>query len=169
MPAIILTTAKRVLFGTFFLLAAHCAVAHEKPTATVAKASLPANPAADKVLAVVDQLRSAIKSGDAALAERAMAENINIFEQGHSEKSRTEYLDHHFKEDVVYAKAVLSVVQSTVVQVEGNMAFVTAHTTSDGMFNEKPIKNAGVETYVLRLRDGLWRIEHIHWSSRKRQ
>ncbi len=124
--------------------------------------------AADKAMAVVNQLREAIKTGDAKLAERSMAEHITIFEQGHAEKSRAEYLGHHFKEDVVFAKAVPSVVVSSNVTGDENMALVTAYSTTDGVFKDKPVKNAGVETYVLRQRGGVWLIEHIHWSSRKR-
>jgi ketosteroid isomerase-like protein len=126
------------------------------------------NAANTKVLAAVDQLRRAIAIGDAAMAERSMAVNVSIFEQGHAEKSRAEYMNHHFKEDVAFAKVIPTIIVSTDVMIEGNIALVTAHTTSDGTFNMKPIKNAGVETYVLRQRNGNWQIEHIHWSSRKR-
>ena len=144
--------------------------AHEKLAVPVVK-SLPAN-ADSAVLAVnqiVDKLRAAIATGNAMLAEEAMAENITIFEQGHAELSRAEYLGHHFKEDVIFANAVPSVVLSSQTKIEGKMALVTAFTTTDGMYKDKPIKNAGVETYVLRLQNGRWQIEHAHWSSRKRQ
>ncbi len=149
-------------------------IANEKATAnapkvTAAKAPDAAtNPVADKVMAVVAQLREAIKTGDTMLAERSMAENITIFEQGHAEKSRAEYISHHFREDVVFAKAVPSKVVSSQVQIDGAMALVTAYSTTDGTFKDRPIKNAGVETYVLRLRGDTWLIEHIHWSSSKR-
>ncbi len=144
-------------------------VANEKAVATTpAVSNTAANPAAEKVMAVVGQLREAIKTGDSNLAERSMAENITIFEQGHAEKSRAEYMGHHFKEDVIFAKAVPSKVQSSQVQVNGAMALVTAYSTTDGTFKDRLIKNAGVETYVLRLRGDTWLIEHIHWSSSKR-
>lgn len=145
-------------------------IAHEKAVVNTPTAShTAANPAADKVMAVVSQLREAIKTGDSKLAERSMAENITIFEQGHAEKSRAEYMGHHFKEDVVFAKAVPSKVVSSQAQVDGAMALVTAYSTTDGTFKDRLIKNAGVETYVLRLRGDIWLIEHIHWSSSKRQ
>ena len=167
--------AKRVtpfLLCGVVALASLGASAHEKNPIVANKVANkglnPADPAAEAILAVVEQLRNAIKSGDTAMAERSMAENITIFEQGHAEKSRAEYVGHHFKEDVVFAKAVPSAVVSTEAKVAGSMAVVTAVTTTDGSFKDKPIKNAGVETYVLRLQDGRWQIEHIHWSSRKR-
>ena len=122
----------------------------------------------DAVIAVVNQLREAIRTGDAALAERSLAETVSIYEQGHVEASRAEYMGHHFKEDVAYAKLVPSKVVSVSVIVDGSMALVTATSTTDGVYKDKPVKSAGVETYVLRLLDGKWRIAHIHWSSRKR-
>ncbi len=149
-------------------LAGFAATAHEKAAVVVPKSANANSPAAEKVRAVIAQLQTAINTGDAALAERSMAENITIFEQGYAEQSRAEYLGHHFKEDVVFAKAVPSVVVSTQIKVDGNMALVTALTTTDGFFKDKPIKDTGVSTYVLRLQDERWQIEHIHWSSRKR-
>ncbi len=141
-------------------------------TAAVAQSVPPAkaeSPGTAKVTAVVNQLREAIRSGDVALAERVLAETVTIFEQGHVESSRAEYMGHHFKEDVAYAKLVPSKVVSVSTVIDAGMALVTATTTTDGLYKDKPVKSAGVETYVLRLRDGAWRIEHIHWSNRKRQ
>lgn len=141
-------------------------------TAAIAQTPPPAkgvSPAAEKVVTVVNQLREAIRTGDAVLAERVLAASVTIFEQGHVESSRAEYMGHHFKEDVAYAKLVPSKVVSVSAVVDAGMALVTATTTTDGLYKDKPVKNAGVETYVLRLRDDAWRIEHIHWSSRKRQ
>ena len=122
----------------------------------------------DAVLAVINQLREAIRTGDATLAERSLDESVLIYEQGHVESSRAEYMGHHFKEDVAYAKLVPSKVVGVNVIVSGTMALVTATSTTDGVYKDKPVKSAGVETYVLRLQDGKWRIVHIHWSSRKR-
>ena len=144
------------------------AVAHDKPNPVVAKPPQALSAESAKVLAVVNQLRDAIRTGDAALATLAMAETVSIYEQGHVESSRAEYLSHHFNEDVAFAKLVPSKVVDSTVIVEGRMALVTATTTTDGTYKDKPVKSAGVETYVLRLRDGNWRIEHAHWSSRKR-
>ncbi len=163
-------TAKQVtplLLCGVITLAGFTAIAHEK-AATVAPKTAATNPTAEKVLAVIEQFKNAIKTGDVAQAERSMAENISIFEQGHAEQSRAEYLGDHFKQDVAFAKGAPSVVVSTQVKVDGNMALVTAFTTTDGIFKDKPIKDAGVSTYVLRLKVEGWQIEHIHWSSRMR-
>ncbi len=158
---------QRLGAGIFCALVAS-AGAHEKPGAAPVKAAAVLSPAGEQVAATVTQLRDAIKAGDKALVERVMAESVTIFEQGSAENSRTEYLSHHFTEDVAFAKVVPTTVVSTQVEVDGNTAQLTALATSEGQFKGKPVKNASVETYVLRLRDGAWRVEHIHWPSRKR-
>ncbi len=123
---------------------------------------------AKRVAETINVLREAIRKGDAAAAERVLAPTVSIFEQGHIEASRAEYMGHHFKEDAAYAAVVPSSVVSSKVEVDGGVAIVTATTDSAGTYKDKPVKSTTVETYVLRLRGGAWQIEHIHWSSRKR-
>jgi hypothetical protein len=121
-----------------------------------------------RVLDAVKTLRDAIRTGDAIAAERVLAPQVSIYEQGHVEASRAEYMGHHFKEDAAYAKLVASTVVAAQAQVDGAVAVVTATSNSEGTYQDKPVKSTSVETYVLRLRQGTWQIEHIHWSSRKR-
>jgi ketosteroid isomerase-like protein len=123
---------------------------------------------AKRVADAVSVLRDAIRTGDAASAERVLSPSVSIFEQGHVEASRAEYMAHHFKEDVAYATVVTSNVVSTKVDVDGGVAIVTATTESTGTYKDKAVSSVTVETYVLRLRGSAWQIEHIHWSSRKR-
>jgi len=164
--------ATLLMAAPLFLLPAINLFAHEKPTSVQPKALATVVNIDESLLEVkqvVDKLRTAIATGNTALAEEAMFERVSIFEQGHAELFRAEYLDHHFKQDVIFAKAVSSVVTSSQTKVEGTLALGTAHTTTDGTYKGTTIKNAGVETYVLQLQTGCWRVEHAHWSSRKRQ
>jgi ketosteroid isomerase-like protein len=156
-----------LLLGVFVAISAP---AWAEPAQTTAKsASAPAVDAeSGRVEAVVKLLRDAIRTGDASLAERVLAPGVTIYEQGHIESSRAEYMGHHFKEDAAYAKVVGSVVRDTRVKVAGAIAIVTASSHSDGVYQGKPVKSATAETYVLGLQNGVWQIEHIHWSSRKR-
>jgi ketosteroid isomerase-like protein len=158
--------ACQMLICAFGMLAGS-AIAHDKTT-PAPNVTQVANPAAQPAIAVVTQLRDAIKRGDTKLASQVLAENATIFEQGHAEKSRAEYLSHHFIEDAAFAKEVPTIVISTEVTVDGNVAIVTAIANSEGQFKGKAVKNTSVETYVLRFSERAWRIEHIHWSSRKR-
>ena len=120
------------------------------------------------VIAVVEKFHTSIKTTDSALAEVVLAPNVMIFEQGHRESSRAEYLGHHFKEDAAFAKVVPSVTTSQVAHVLGDIAYVMTESTTDGVYKDKSVKGANVATYILARQDGQWRIVHIHWSSRKR-
>lgn len=121
-----------------------------------------------EVLAVVERFHAAIKDGDLGLAERVLASDVTIYEQGHREASRAEYLGHHFKQDAAFAKAIPSTIESRAAKVSGDLALVTFESSSAGMYKEKPVRTANLSTYVLAKRGGNWWIVHVHWSARKR-
>jgi len=116
---------------------------------------------------IVEQFHRAIARGDRAAAAAAMAANVQIFESGYVERSRDEYLSHHFEADAKFAKTVARKVVSQSEQVSGDMALVIAETTASGSYEGKPMGLIGLETAILRLVDRQWQIVHIHWSSRK--
>ena len=92
---------------------------------------------------------------------------MTIYEQGHVERSRAEYVEHHLPSDMEFSRAVPSRVISRKEAVSGDMAIVTSETASKGEFRGKPVDSLGVGTIVLRRTADGWRIVHIHWSSRK--
>lgn len=120
-----------------------------------------------KPTATVEQLHLAIAKGDRATAASILGAEVQIFESGYVERSRDEYLSHHFDSDAKFAKAVVRKVTRQSEQVAGNMALVMAETETSGSYDGQPIRLIGTETAVLRLADGKWEIVHIHWSSRK--
>jgi SnoaL-like domain len=144
--------------------------AHEKPTAdkTPATTTQTLNDIETEVSVVIEQFHTAIKNADSKLVEQVVAANVQIFEQGHRESSRAEYLSHHFKADAAFAAVVASKTIAQEVRIAGNMAFVMVESTTDGIYKEKPVKGANVSTYVLERTNMRWQIVHIHWSSRKR-
>ena len=115
----------------------------------------------------VEQLHLAIAKADRAMAASILAPNVQIFESGFVERSRDEYLAHHFDADAKFAKSVARKVVRQTGQLAGDMALVMAETEASGTYEGQPIKLIGTETAVLRLEGGQWRIVHIHWSSRK--
>jgi ketosteroid isomerase-like protein len=115
----------------------------------------------------VEQFHLAIARADRATAAAILAPNVQIFESGFVERSRDEYLAHHFDADAKFAKSVARKVVRQTEQVAGDMALVMAETEAGGSYEGKPVKLIGTETAVLRLEGGKWRIVHIHWSSRK--
>ena len=116
---------------------------------------------------VWDGFHLAIVKADRSAAESALAADVQIFESGFVERSRDEYMSHHFEADAKFAKAVPRKVTRHTEQVAGSMALILEETESAGNYEGQPLKLIGTETAVLRLNGGHWQIVHIHWSSRK--
>ena len=114
-----------------------------------------------------DGFHAAIVKADRAAATSALAADVQIFESGFVERSREEYLSHHFDADAKFAKTVTRKVLKHGEQVAGNMALIMEETETSGSYDGQPIRLIGAETAVLRLNGGNWQIVHIHWSSRK--
>lgn len=137
--------------NAFFLLAILSTLAHAQ--------SAPGN--------AWDGFHAAIVKSDRAAATSALAADVQIFESGFVERSRDEYLSHHFEEDAKFAKTVTRKVLKHGEQVAGDMALIMEESETSGTYDGKPIRLIGTETAVLRLNGGNWQIVHIHWSSRK--
>jgi ketosteroid isomerase-like protein len=116
---------------------------------------------------VWDRFHLAVANSDRAAAASALAVDVQIFESGFVERSRDEYLTHHFDADARFAKSVARKVMRHSEQTAGNLALILEETETSGNHEGQPIKAIGTETAVLRLEGGNWRIVHIHWSSRK--
>lgn len=116
---------------------------------------------------VWDGFHAAIVNADRTAAASALAPDVQIFESGFVERSREEYLSHHFDEDAKFAKTATRKVLKHGEQLAGNMALIMEETETGGSYEGKPINLIGTETVVLRLTGGNWQIVHIHWSSRK--
>lgn len=114
-----------------------------------------------------DNFHAAIVKGDRAAAASVLAADVQIFESGYVERSRDEYMSHHFDADAKFAKGVTRKVQKHAEQIAGNMALIMEESETAGAYDGQPIKLIGTETAVLRLTGDKWQIVHIHWSSRK--
>lgn len=116
---------------------------------------------------VVKSFHAALEQGDRDAALMQLSENVRIFEQGWVEQSRAEYASHHLDSDIGYAKAVKSAVSNVDVSADGALAVVMSQSTTKGTYDGKPVDSVGLETMVLRKTGDVWKIVHIHWSSRK--
>jgi ketosteroid isomerase-like protein len=114
-----------------------------------------------------DRFHAAIVKADRAAAASLLAADVQIFESGFVERSRDEYLSHHFEEDTKFAIGVSRRVLKRGEQMAENMALIMEETETSGTYEGKPIKLIGTETAVLRQNGENWQIVHIHWSSRK--
>lgn len=113
---------------------------------------------------VVDAFHFALKSGNRRKALELLSSDATIFEQGHVERSRTEYAKTHLAEDMAFAAATQRTVSRRSPRVMGNTAWVLSINRNRGKFNNRPVDFTTDETMVLTRVGGKWRIVHIHWS-----
>lgn len=114
---------------------------------------------------VVDAFGAALKSGDAAMVERLLVPDVLIAEGGGAERSFSEYAGHHMPADMAFTKAVSFTLKDRKTIEGHDMTTIISSSQVHGEFQGKTIHSASMETMVLRLVDGQWRIAHIHWSS----
>lgn len=116
---------------------------------------------------VWDGFHAAVVKADRAAAASALANDVQIYESGFVERSRDEYMSHHFDEDAKFAATVARKVLKHEEKIAESMALIMEETETSGSYEGKRVKLVGTETAVLRLNAGSWQIVHIHWSSRK--
>ena len=112
----------------------------------------------------VSAFHQALKNGDKDLARSLLADDVLIFEGG-VERSADQYANHHMLADMKYLAAVESKSLEHQVTISGNMAISISRSSTKGHYKEKDVDYEGLETMVLKLSDGKWKITHIHWSN----
>lgn len=118
------------------------------------------------VVSTVAEFHDALRRGDGAAAMNLLAPDAMILESGGIE-TRAEYESHHLSADMSFAKAVPSTRSDVRVQVDGNTAWVTSASKTEGSFNDRPINPRGAELVILTKTADGWRIRVVHWSSQK--
>lgn len=118
------------------------------------------------VASTVDAFHNALRRGDGAAAMKLLAPDAIILEDGAIE-TRAEYESHHLSADMAFAKAVPSTRSNVRVQMDGNTAWLSSASRTEGSFQKRPINNRGAELIVLTKGAEGWRIRAIHWSSQK--
>lgn len=113
------------------------------------------------------QFHEALAAGKSEQASALLSPGIQIYESGYVERSRDEYVGHHLKSDIEFAKATKNKVLKQSERVEGKLAVVMRESETKGTFKGKPVHLFGTETALLEQQGDNWVIVHIHWSSRK--
>ena len=134
--------------------------------AVEAQATISADSAA--AAKTVDDYHAALSRGDSARALALLAPDAVILESGGME-TRAEYRSHHLGSDIAFAKAVKSERSPLVVRIDGNTAWTSSTSVTQGTFNGRAINSSGAESMVLTKGPDGWRIRAIHWSSRNRR
>jgi len=120
------------------------------------------------VAAVIDSYHKALAAGDSAAALALLAPDAVILESGGVE-SREEYRGHHLPGDINFARAIASTRGKVNVVIQGDVAWASSTSVTQGKFRDREINSAGAELMVLSREAGGWKIRAIHWSSRTRR
>jgi len=112
---------------------------------------------------VVRAFHQALENGDKEKARSLLADDVLIFEGG-VERSADQYANHHMLADMKYLAAIEIKTLEHQVNISGNMALSISRSKATGNYKDKNVDYEGLETIVLNLRDGEWKITHIHWS-----
>ncbi|NHZ90258.1 DUF4440 domain-containing protein [Massilia sp. CCM 8733] len=133
--------------------------------AVIALASLQARAATpSETLAA---FHAALHAGDEARAMTLLSPEAVIYEAGHVERSRSEYVDHHLANDIAFARVTTRRVVRHKERLEGNVAILLDEVETRGAFKGKAINAVGTETAILEKKGDGWVVLHFHWSSRK--
>ncbi len=123
------------------------------------------------VVRTITRFHASLVAGDSTAALDLLAANVTILESGGVE-TRAEYRSHHLPGDIAYAQAVKTERGSVRVVVNGDVAWATSTSTTEGEYKGRAINSAGAELMVLTRAKGApdgWRMSAIHWSSRTRR
>jgi ketosteroid isomerase-like protein len=115
---------------------------------------------------VVDAFHAALDRGDTKAAAGLLADALVVFEGGEVERSKAEYAAHHLSADAVFAGAVGSQLTRRSAGVSGALAWVASEGRTQGRYKDRDIDRITTETMVLQRTSGVWKIVHVHWSSR---
>ncbi len=116
----------------------------------------------------IARFHSAMREGDKATVEAMLSPDLQVFEAGYVNPSRSDYLQHHLGDDMAYAKtSTTRVLQQKVVETP-DMTLVLSETETRE-HGKAPVTFTGTETMVLKRVQGEWKITHIHWSSHRQK
>ncbi len=120
----------------------------------------------DKALTGLNQFHQSLKQGDQKQVLALLLDDALIYESGFAE-SKAEYASHHLAADIEFAKATQSTIKKSAIHCSDTQCVVTSESEITGEFKSKPVHSLTLETAVLVLHDGQWKIKHVHWSTRK--
>jgi hypothetical protein len=115
----------------------------------------------------VDAFFSALIAGDSIAAQSWLARDVLIYESGHAEHSREQYLREHLPADMKALSGVRVTPLERSGSLAGEMAWVASRVRMRSATGKPGSESVSTETMVLKRQPEGWRIQHIHWSSSK--
>lgn len=113
----------------------------------------------------VDAFHAALQNGRTQAALKLLAPNALIFEAGHIERSAAEYAAGHLAGDAAHAAKTMTRSVARHCILGADQAVIATESVSAA--RDGSDTRIGTETMVLVKNESVWRIAHIHWSSRK--
>jgi ketosteroid isomerase-like protein len=141
---------------------------HDHPTAASSGTGIDVPAAAKDAVATVDRFSAALASGDLARAGKELDPDVLILESGGAERSAAEYLGGHARSDAEFLKTAHQQLLRRSAHTSGDFAWVASESELHLQKDGKPVTVLSTETMLLQRSASVWKIVHIHWSSRKK-
>ena len=125
---------------------------------------IPPAPERDAIAETVNAFHLALERGDSAAALALLAPDAQVLEMGMRE-TREQYAGGHLQADISFAKADSSTRSAMIVRQEGNVAWTTQLSRSQGSFMSRAVDSEGTELTVLAKTGERWQVRAVHWSS----
>lgn len=120
------------------------------------------------VTTAVARFHDALTAGDSVRAVAMLASDALVLESGAIE-TRAEYLSHHLGADMAASKDSKGTRTVVHVRVAGDAAYVVSRTVTPPTGEEGSTGSQMAELMVLERTTTGWKIQAIHWSSRRRR
>ena len=116
---------------------------------------------------VVDAFHAALERGDSTAVLAMLDPDVRIYESGEAE-TLDQYRSGHLAADIEFSQSVASRVVDGWTWLGDGEALVGRVYRAEGTFRGRAIDALTTETvFLVRTAEGVWRIRHIHWSSRR--
>ncbi len=120
------------------------------------------------VIKTLDSFHKAIVENNSSKADELLSDSARILEGGNIE-TKEEYLSHHFHSDGKFLSSMKSEIESRTVTVDGNTAWVSTKSHTQGTYGDRKLDLSSLELAVLKKEEGNWTVTALHWSSRSNE
>lgn len=132
--------------------------------AVTASPSAAQSPEESAVRAAVERYNTALTTKDLASLEALLAEDVILYEHSVRNIGLADVWENHLRPEVEAFQDTKAEFTDQRIWVSGGVALVTRQYAIKATMNGRPIDARGNETMGWALRDGEWKVVHIHYS-----
>ncbi|HEX9754492.1 MAG TPA: nuclear transport factor 2 family protein [Gemmatimonadales bacterium] len=132
--------------------------------AVTASPSAAQSPEESAVRAAVERYNTALTTKDLASLKALLAEDMILYEHSVRNIGLADVWENHLRPEVEAFQDTKAEFTDLRVWVSGGVALVTRQYAIKATMNGRPIDARGNETMGWALRDGAWKVVHIHYS-----